>query len=178
MSNGSNSDGRTQVWFDHIEVHVQEVIAYGDFQQRLFRGGRRRPITDDGIHMFIAPDGIRIEVEPLAPAAAWGRAGLCLPGTPRLSTEAGSSGAGGNCALGEGGTAGSGGDGGFTTPGETDGAGGGGGLLSGGGNGNANDGGQGGERFSEGTGGFRSSGGLGNGGFDGGGGGPDDSADD
>ncbi len=30
MSNGPNSDGRTQVWFDHIEVHVREVIAYGD----------------------------------------------------------------------------------------------------------------------------------------------------
>ncbi len=72
MSNGSNSDGRTQVWFDHIEVHVHEVIACGDFLQRLLRWGRTRPITDDGIHMFIATDGTRIEVKPLAPAAAGG----------------------------------------------------------------------------------------------------------
>ncbi len=38
MSNGSNSDGGTEVWFDHIEVHVHEVIACGDFLQRLLRG--------------------------------------------------------------------------------------------------------------------------------------------
>jgi hypothetical protein len=51
------------VFFDHIEVHVGDIVGYGKFLERLFRGGRFKQISDSGTSMFITPDGVNLEIK-------------------------------------------------------------------------------------------------------------------
>lgn len=67
------------VQFDHIEVHVRDVAAYGEFLVRLFRGGRWKQIGADGTGMFISPDGLRIEMKQAGADVAYHGIGFCLP---------------------------------------------------------------------------------------------------
>ena len=67
------------VYFDHVEVHVEDIERYGDFLIQLFRGGRFRKISDSGTSMFLGPDDVRIEVKRRKTDTPPGRAGFCLP---------------------------------------------------------------------------------------------------
>lgn len=69
----------TAVKLDHIEVHVEDIEAYGLFLQTLFAGGRFRQISDSGTSMFIAPDGTCVEVKRRKIDEPPHRSGFCLP---------------------------------------------------------------------------------------------------
>jgi hypothetical protein len=67
------------VHMDHIEVHVAEIVEYGDFLQKLFGGGRFKRISDSGTSMFISPEGLCIEVKKRQITDVPTRSGFCLP---------------------------------------------------------------------------------------------------
>lgn len=52
-----------QVFFDHVEVHVEDVVNYCKFLVKLFNGGRHKVISDTGTSMFVSNDGINIEIK-------------------------------------------------------------------------------------------------------------------
>lgn len=51
------------VYFDHIEVHVQDIPRYCEFLVQMFGGGRYKEISESGTSMFSSPDGIHIEIK-------------------------------------------------------------------------------------------------------------------
>lgn len=69
------------VFFDHIEVHVENIAAYCAFLVKIFQGGRYHVITDSGISMFASNEGINIEIKKRSintPPAASGFCNPCL----------------------------------------------------------------------------------------------------
>jgi hypothetical protein len=67
------------IYFDHIEVHVNDIPGYCNFLTKMFCGGRYRVISDTGTSMFASHDGINIEIKKkktdLMPIAS----GFCNP---------------------------------------------------------------------------------------------------
>ena len=47
----------THVFFDHIEVHVEDIQKYCEFLIKIFQGGRYKIISDTGISMYKSNDG-------------------------------------------------------------------------------------------------------------------------
>lgn len=50
-------------YFDHIEVHVQDIPRYCEFLLKLFCGGRYKVISSSGTSMFSSPDRMYIEIK-------------------------------------------------------------------------------------------------------------------
>jgi hypothetical protein len=50
-------------FFDHLEVHVQDVPRYCDFLVQIFDGGEFRIIDDNGTSMFKSPESLFIEIK-------------------------------------------------------------------------------------------------------------------
>lgn len=67
------------VFLDHIEIHVNDVVRYGDFLIALFKGGRFKQISDSGTSMFITNAGQNFEVKQKEIDDTPARSGLCLP---------------------------------------------------------------------------------------------------
>jgi hypothetical protein len=67
------------VFFDHIEVHVDDIPGYCEFLVRIFQGGRYKVISQTGTSMFITNEGINFEVKKRKIAAAPIAAGFCRP---------------------------------------------------------------------------------------------------
>ena len=51
------------VFFDHIEVHVNNILEYCEFLKKIFQGGRYKIISSTGTSMFKTDDGINFEVK-------------------------------------------------------------------------------------------------------------------
>lgn len=68
-----------QVFFDHIEVHVEDVAKYCQFLTELFQGGRYKVISSTGTSMFVSNDGINIEVKKNHGKETPSAAGFCNP---------------------------------------------------------------------------------------------------
>ena len=51
------------VFFDHIEVHVEDIPKYCAFLVKIFQGGRHKVISKSGTSMFASNDGIHIEIK-------------------------------------------------------------------------------------------------------------------
>lgn len=69
----------TPVFFDHLEVHVENVPEYCEFLLRLFQGGRYKVISESGTSMFASNEGIHIEVKKKKVADIPVMAGFCNP---------------------------------------------------------------------------------------------------
>lgn len=67
------------VFFDHVEIHVDDIPRYGEFLTRLFGGGRFRQISDTGTSMFISLQGENFEIKRRVNQDPPTRSGLCLP---------------------------------------------------------------------------------------------------
>lgn len=65
--------------FDHIEVHVEDIVKYGTFLSQLFEGGASKVISQTGTSMFTSPDGIHIEIKKKKTAEAAIQSGFCNP---------------------------------------------------------------------------------------------------
>jgi hypothetical protein len=76
------------VFLDHLEIHVRDIPAYCEFLVRLFRGGRHRVIGDNGVSMFLTPQGQAFELKPRVPDTPVTRAGFCLPCIRLVEAEA------------------------------------------------------------------------------------------
>ena len=50
-------------FFDHIEVHVDNIDKYIEFLIVIFEGGTHKKLTKDGICMFKSPEGLFIEIK-------------------------------------------------------------------------------------------------------------------
>lgn len=53
----------TPIYFDHVEVHVNDIAGYCKFLQKLFCGGRYKVISETGTSMFCSPDLINFEIK-------------------------------------------------------------------------------------------------------------------
>lgn len=51
------------VFFDHIEVHVNNIPEYCEFLKKIFQGGRYKVISETGTSMFVSNDGVNFEVK-------------------------------------------------------------------------------------------------------------------
>ncbi len=51
------------VFFDHIEVYVKDIPAYGEFLKKVFQGGRFRIVGKTGTGMFLCEGSPAIEVK-------------------------------------------------------------------------------------------------------------------
>ncbi len=67
------------VFFDHIEVHVQDITKYCAFLVELFQGGRYKVISDSGTSMFVSNDGINIEIKKKKGNETPDASGFCNP---------------------------------------------------------------------------------------------------
>ena len=67
------------VFFDHIEVHVNDIPRYCDFLKKIFHGGRYKVISPTGTSMFVSNDGINIELKKRKFDAVPVTAGFCNP---------------------------------------------------------------------------------------------------
>lgn len=67
------------VFFDHIEVHVENVPEYCAFLKKIFQGGRYKVISETGTSMFISNDGINFEVKKKKTGNAPIFSGFCKP---------------------------------------------------------------------------------------------------
>lgn len=67
------------VFFDHIEVHVDDIPRYCDFLVKMFHGGRYKVISESGTSMFASNDGINIELKKKTPEKTANHAGFCNP---------------------------------------------------------------------------------------------------
>jgi len=67
------------IFFDHIEVHVENIAEYCEFLVKIFQGGRYKVISESGTSMFISNDGINIEVKKKKTSAMTAFAGFCKP---------------------------------------------------------------------------------------------------
>ena len=67
------------VFFDHIEVHVNNIPEYCVFLKKIFQGGRYKVISETGTSMFISNDGINIEVKKNKTSNKTVFAGFCKP---------------------------------------------------------------------------------------------------
>ena len=68
-----------KVFFDHIEVHVEDIPKYCDFLVKMFRGGRFKVISDSGTSMFISNDGLNIEIKKKDGSISSVASGFCNP---------------------------------------------------------------------------------------------------
>lgn len=67
------------VFFDHIEVHVENIAQYCTYLVKIFQGGRYKIISETGTSMYISNDGINIEVKKKKTGATAEFAGFCKP---------------------------------------------------------------------------------------------------
>jgi hypothetical protein len=71
------------IQFDHIEVHVKNAEAYGEFLTRLMGNGRYKKISDNNTYMFVSVDNIHIEIkqktEYVQPFNLATGIGFCMP---------------------------------------------------------------------------------------------------
>lgn len=67
------------VFFDHIEVHVDDIDKYCFFLETLFQGGRSKVISPSGTSMFKSNDGVNIEVKKRKVEQAPSPSGFCRP---------------------------------------------------------------------------------------------------
>jgi hypothetical protein len=65
--------------FDHVEVHVKDIVHYCQFLTLLFEGGIYKVISPSGTSMFTAPDGINIEVKKKQNDSEPVMSGFCNP---------------------------------------------------------------------------------------------------
>jgi len=65
--------------FDHIEVHVEDIVRYCTFLTNLFEGGTYKVISSSGTSMYTAPEGINIEIKRRKVSAAPVMSGFCNP---------------------------------------------------------------------------------------------------
>ena len=66
------------VFFDHIEVHVNDIPKYCEFLVKMFHGGRYKVISETGTSMFLSNDGICIELKKRKNGES-SQAGFCNP---------------------------------------------------------------------------------------------------
>ncbi|PIR26641.1 MAG: hypothetical protein COV43_00660 [Deltaproteobacteria bacterium CG11_big_fil_rev_8_21_14_0_20_42_23] len=76
---------RTQ--FDHVEVHVDDILKYCTFLTCLFEGGATEVISQTGTSMFTSPDGIHIEVKKKKNSEAAIQSGFCNPCVKRKNAH-------------------------------------------------------------------------------------------
>lgn len=67
------------VFFDHIEVHVDNILEYCEFLKKIFQGGRYKVISETGTSMFVSNDGLNIEVKKKKTSNKTVFAGFCKP---------------------------------------------------------------------------------------------------
>lgn len=67
------------VFFDHIEVHVENIPEYCVFLKKIFQGGRYKVISETGTSMFASNDGIHIEIKKKKTSDGPTSAGYCNP---------------------------------------------------------------------------------------------------
>ena len=67
------------ILFDHIEVHVSNILLYCDFLVKLFGGGRYKVISENGTAMFCSFDGLNIEIKKRVSSDAPIASGFCNP---------------------------------------------------------------------------------------------------
>lgn len=75
------------VRFDHVEVHVSDIIRYCKFLKTLFEGGTCEVISKSGTSMFTSPDGINLEVKKRKGEVAPVMSGFCNPCLRRPSPK-------------------------------------------------------------------------------------------
>lgn len=66
------------VFFDHIEVHVDNIPKYCEFLVKMFHGGRYKVISKSGTSMFVSNDGVCIELKQRKSGNPT-QAGFCNP---------------------------------------------------------------------------------------------------
>jgi len=69
----------THVFFDHIEVHVEDIQKYCEFLIKIFQGGRCKVISDTGTSMYKSNDGINIEIKKKKAGDVPKSTGYCNP---------------------------------------------------------------------------------------------------
>lgn len=67
------------VFFDHIEVHVENIPQYCEFLVALFQGGRYKVISETGTSMFVSNDDIHFEIKQQKVTDRPAAAGFCNP---------------------------------------------------------------------------------------------------
>jgi|TARA_B110000858_G_scaffold118404_1_gene135075 hypothetical protein len=74
-------------FFDHLEVHVQDVPRYCDFLIQIFDGGEFRIIDDNGTSMFKSPESLFIEIKKKSSLLESMKAGFCQPCLRRIDAK-------------------------------------------------------------------------------------------
>lgn len=69
----------TPTFFDHIEVHVNDIPKYCRFLKTVFGSGRYKVISDSGTAMFKSDDGLNIEIKKKDSQDLATAAGFCNP---------------------------------------------------------------------------------------------------
>lgn len=67
------------VRFDHIEVHVNDIVRYCNFLVELFEGGSFKVISESGTSMFTSHDGVNIEIKKKKTELMPEMSGFCNP---------------------------------------------------------------------------------------------------
>ena len=67
------------VFFDHFEIHVENITKYCTFLVELFQGGRHKVISKSGTSMFVSNDCINIEIKQKKTHDSPTLSGLCNP---------------------------------------------------------------------------------------------------
>lgn len=66
-------------YFDHIEVHVEDIPRYCEFLVQMFCGGRYKVISETGTSMFSSRDGLHIEIKKKKIDQKPAASGFCNP---------------------------------------------------------------------------------------------------
>lgn len=65
--------------FDHIEVHVLDIVRYCEFLKEIFEGGSFEVISQSGTSMYSSPEGVNIEVKKKKTDDKTTVSGFCNP---------------------------------------------------------------------------------------------------
>ena len=76
-----------KIFFDHLEVHVQDIPKYGDFLLKIFEGGKLRIIHENGTSMFKSPESLFIEIKKKISSREHIQAGFCQPCLRRINAK-------------------------------------------------------------------------------------------
>ena len=76
-----------KVSFDHLEVHVQNILKYSNFLLKIFEGGEIKIIDDNGTSMFKSPEGLFIEIKKKISLEEPINVGFCQPCLRRTNAK-------------------------------------------------------------------------------------------
>ena len=76
-----------KTFFDHLEVHVQDIPKYCNLLLKIFEGGVSKVINENGTIMFKSPEGLFIEIKKKLSSQEPIQNGFCQPCLRRINAK-------------------------------------------------------------------------------------------